>query len=336
MEYLFLAAVLATTGFAFVNGFHDAGVTVGNAVKNRALNPWIALVMAAVFNFIGALLGQGVALTVAENTVTLPHDPHLLLSVVFAGLTAAIVWGVITYLAAVPVSSTYTLVGGLLGAGLVYGAVADLQGMMLRVILPLLLAPLVVLAMSALVTAVVSRLAENAAPKPLFRNARAADAVVTGILALGHGVQDAQKSAAVLMIAVLAYQGIDFVDGESTDVSWPVRLLIAAALAIGTLTSGWRVARTVATRIVRLDPLKSVLANGVAATATLAAAFAVAVPVSIVYSVTAANVGTQFSGRRGVVRLRFLLPVVGTALLAIPVTALLGAGLAGLLVLAGI
>jgi PiT family inorganic phosphate transporter len=323
VEYLFLAAVLATTGFAFVNGFHDAGVTVGNAVKNRALNPRIALVMAAVFNFVGALLGQGVALTVAENTVTLPHDPHRLLSVVFAGLTAAVVWGVITYLAAVPVSSTYTLVGGLLGAGLVYGAVADLQGMM-------------VLAMSALVTAVVSRLAENAAPKPLFRNARAADAVVTGILALGHGVQDAQKSAAVLMIAVLAYQGIDFVDGESTDVTWPVRLLIAAALAIGTLTSGWRVARTVATRIVRLDPLKSVLANGVAATATLAAAFAVAVPVSIVYSVTAANVGTQFSGRRGVVRLRFLLPVVGNALLAIPVTALLGAALAGLLVLAGV
>ena len=93
MEFLFLAAVLATTGFAFVNGFHDAGVTVGNAVQNRSLSPRIALVMAAVFNFIGALLGQGVALTVAENTVTLPHDPHLLLSVVFAGLTAAIVWG---------------------------------------------------------------------------------------------------------------------------------------------------------------------------------------------------------------------------------------------------
>ena len=206
----------------------------------------------------------------------------------------------------------------------------------MRLILPLLIAPVVVLVMSALVTLVVTRLAENAAPKPLFRNARAADAIVTGILALGHGVQDAQKSAAILMIAVLAYQGIDFVDGESTDVTWPVRLLIAAALALGTVTSGWRVMRTVAARLVSLDPLKSVLANGVAATATLAAAFAVAVPVSIVYSVTAANVGTQFSGRRGVVRLRFLLPIVATALLAIPVPALLGAGFAWILLVAGV
>lgn len=336
MEILFLAAVLTTAGFAFVNGFHDAGVTVGNAVRSRALSPRIALLMAGTFNFVGALMGQGVALTVAENTITLTHEPHRLLLVIVAGLGGAVAWGIVTYIAALPVSSTYTLVGGLLGAGLVYGAVADFSNVVVRLILPLLIAPVVVLVMSALVTLVVTRLAENAAPKPLFRNARAADAIVTGILALGHGVQDAQKSAAILMIAVLAYQGIDFVDGESTDVTWPVRLLIAAALALGTVTSGWRVMRTVAARLVSLDPLKSVLANGVAATATLAAAFAVAVPVSIVYSVTAANVGTQFSGRRGVVRLRFLLPIVATALLAIPVPALLGAGFAWILLVAGV
>ncbi|HJA39372.1 MAG TPA: inorganic phosphate transporter [Candidatus Brevibacterium intestinigallinarum] len=336
MEILFLVAVLTTAGFAFVNGFHDAGVTVGNAVRSRALSPRIALLMAGTFNFVGALMGQGVALTVAENTITLPHEPHRLLLVIVAGLGGAVAWGIVTYIAALPVSSTYTLVGGLLGAGLVYGAVADFSNVVVRLILPLLIAPVVVLVMSALVTLVVTRLAENAAPKPLFRNARAADAIVTGILALGHGVQDAQKSAAILMIAVLAYQGIDFVDGESTDVTWPVRLLIAAALALGTVTSGWRVMRTVAVRLVSLDPLKSVLANGVAATATLAAAFAVAVPVSIVYSVTAANVGTQFSGRRGVVRLRFLLPIVATALLAIPVPALLSAGFAWILLVAGV
>ena len=336
MEILFLVAVLTTAGFAFVNGFHDAGVTVGNAVRSRALSPRIALLMAGTFNFVGALMGQGVALTVAENTITLTHEPHRLLLVIVAGLGGAVAWGIVTYIAALPVSSTYTLVGGLLGAGLVYGAVADFSNVVVRLILPLLIAPVVVLVMSALVTLVVTRLAENAAPKPLFRNARAADAIVTGILALGHGVQDAQKSAAILMIAVLAYQGIDFVDGESTDVTWPVRLLIAAALALGTVTSGWRVMRTVAVRLVSLDPLKSVLANGVAATATLAAAFAVAVPVSIVYSVTAANVGTQFSGRRGVVRLRFLLPIVATALLAIPVPALLSAGFAWILLVAGV
>ena len=336
MEILFLVAVLTTAGFAFVNGFHDAGVTVGNAVRSRALSPRIALLMAGTFNFVGALMGQGVALTVAENTITLTHEPHRLLLVIVAGLGGAVAWGIVTYIAALPVSSTYTLVGGLLGAGLVYGAVADFSNVVVRLILPLLIAPVVVLVMSALVTLVVTRLAENAAPKPLFRNARAADAIVTGILALGHGVQDAQKSAAILMIAVLAHQGIDFVDGESTDVTWPVRLLIAAALALGTVTSGWRVMRTVAVRLVSLDPLKSVLANGVAATATLAAAFAVAVPVSIVYSVTAANVGTQFSGRRGVVRLRFLLPIVATALLAIPVPALLSAGFAWILLVAGV
>jgi len=336
VDLLFLAAVFVVSAFAFVNGFHDAGVIVGNAVKNRALQPRIALWLAGTFNFIGALLGQGVALVVAENTVTLPHDPRGILSVIVAGMGAATVWGIATYLLAIPVSSTYSLVGGLLGAGLVYGAVADFEGMLLRLILPLLAAPLVVLGLSALVTFVVTRLAENSAPKPLFRKARAADAVATGLLSLGHGVQDAQKSAAVLVMAVLAYQGIDFVDGQESPVGWPVRLLIATALAIGTVSSGWRVARTVAVRIVQLDPLKSVIANGVAATATLVSAFAVAVPVSIVYSVTAANVGTQFSGRRGIIRMRFLYPVAGAALLAMPVPAVLGAGVAGLLVLAGV
>lgn len=334
MVFLFVLAVVVTAAFAFVNGFHDAGVLVGNAVKNRALTPRIALLLAGVFNFIGALLGQGVGLVLAENTIELPHDPHGLLAVIVAGLTGAVIWGVVTYIAAVPVSSTYTLVGGLLGAGLVYGAVADIQGMLLRLVLPLLLAPLVVLGLSMLVTSVVTRLASQSAPKPLFRTARATDAVLTGLLSLGHGVQDAQKSAAVLMIAVLAYQGIGD-PAEGTTASWSVRLFIAAALATGTVLSGWRVVRTISARLVQLDPLKSVLANGVAATATLMAAFAAAVPVSIAYSVTAANIGTQFSGRRGVVRLRFLYPIAGAALLAIPVPALLGAGLAGLLVLVG-
>lgn len=336
MDLLFAVAVIAVTAFAFVNGFHDAGVTVGNAVANRALEPRVALWLACAFNFVGALMGQGVALVIAENTVTLPHDPRGVLSVIVAGMTAAVVWGIVTYLMAIPVSSSYSLVGGLLGAGLVYGAVADFEGMLLRLILPLLAAPLVVLGLSALVTWVVTRLAADSAPKPLFRTARAADAVATSLLSLGHGVQDAQKSAAVLVMAVFAYQGVDFVTGDDTPVDWPVRLLIASALAIGTATSGWRVARTVAVRLVNLDPLKSVIANGVAATATLVSAFAVAVPVSIVYSVTAANVGTQFSGRRGIVRMRFLYPVAGAALLAMPVPALLGAGFAGLLVLAGV
>ena len=336
MELLFLCAVVSVTAFAFVNGFHDAGVTVGNAVATRALKPRISLWLAGAFNFIGALMGQGVALAVAENTVSLPHDPHGILSVIVAGMTAATAWGIVTYVLAVPVSSSYALVGGVLGAGLVYGAVADFEGMLVRLILPLLIAPLVVLSLSALVTAVVTRLAATSAPKPLFRTARAADAVMTGLLSLGHGVQDAQKSAAVLMMAVLAYEGIDFAAGESTTVGWPVRLLIATALAIGTVTSGWRVARTVAVRMVKLDPLKSVIANGVAATTTLVSAFAVAVPVSIVYTVSAANVGTQFSGRRGHIRTRFLYPVIGSALLGMPVPAILGAGLAGLLVLMGV
>lgn len=336
MELLFVVAVFSVTAFAFVNGFHDAGVTVGNAVKNRALKPRIALWLSGTFNFIGALMGQGVALAIAENTVSLPHDPHGILSVIVAGMIAATAWGIVTYLLAVPVSSTYSLVGGVLGAGLVYGAVADFEGMLMRLILPLLIAPLVVLGLSALVTAVVTRLAATAAPKPLFRTARATDAVMTGLLSLGHGVQDAQKSAAVLAMAVLAYEGIDFVAGEATTVGWPIRLLIATALAIGTVTSGWRVARTVAVRMVKLDPLKSVIANGVAATTTLVSAFAVAVPVSIVYTVAAANVGTQFSGRRGHIRMRFLYPVIGSALLGIPVPAVLGAALAGLLVLMGV
>lgn len=336
MEVLFSLVVIVTAVFAFVNGFHDAGVTVGNAVATRALTPRIALSLASVFNFLGALLGVGIAVTVAENIIEFPHQPHDLLAILLAGMTAATLWGIVTYVVAIPVSSTYCLVGGVLGSGLAYGAHADLGGLVLRLILPLLAVPVIVLGVSALCTAVVSRLAAHSAPKPLFRRSRAANAVFTGVLSLGHGLQDAQKSCAIIMLAIVAYEGATFTDGDPFEVSWPVRLLVATALAGGTLLSGWRVARTVSRRIVALDPLKSAIASGVSGVTLLVSALAVSVPVSLVYSVVGANLGTQLAGRRGRIRRRFLTPVLAVWVLGIPIPALLGALFSGALMLAGV
>ncbi|WP_291798415.1 inorganic phosphate transporter [Brevibacterium sp.] len=336
MEILFALVVVVTVAFAFVNGFHDAGVTVGNAVVSRALTPRIAMTLAAVFNFVGALLGLGIAVTVAENIIEFPHQPGDLLSILLAGMAAATLWGIVTYVVAIPVSSTYSLVGGVLGSGLAYGAHADLASLMLRLVVPLLTVPIIVMGISALCTAVLSRLAAGSAPKPLFRRSRAAGAVFTGLLSLGHGIQDAQKSCAILMLAIVAYQGARFTDGDPFEVTWEVRILVATALAVGTLVSGWRVARTVSRRIALLDPFKSAIADGVSSVALLVSALTVSVPVSLVYTVVGSNLGTQFAGRPGVIRGRFLTPVLAIWVLGIPAPAVLGALFAGGLMLLGV
>lgn len=354
MELLFAGVVVATAVFAFANGFHDAGVIVGNAVATRSLTPRAAVALCALFTFVGALLGQSLVVAAVAAWIDFPADGREVLGVLLAGVIAAVAWSIATYIAAIPVSATYCLVGGLMGAGLVLHGSVEAADALVYAIVPLILTPLLAVGIAAGATALFHRLAATAAPKPLFRRLRAADGITTGILAFIHGFQDAQKSMAVLVLAAAAAgvgagavgaaaSGATAEEAVSSGavglaalwsddpVGWWLRLLVAAAMTLGTALTGWRVAKKTSVSLVRLDPVKSVTANGTAVGLTALSTFVVVLPISFVYSVVGANIGTQLAGRRGIVRWRYAAPVIGAWAVTIPATAVLGAGCAALI-----
>lgn len=323
MDLLLAGVIVTAVIFAGSNGFHDAALTIGNAVVGRSINPRWALGLAVVFNFIGALLGEGIASVVANQIVHFDGDPEVILTSLIIAFVAATAWSLFTYYLALPVSSTHCLIGGLLGAGLVLGFTVNSAEALNSVILPLLISPILGFVLSWGLTAVLSKTFAASPPKPLFRGARMVDSVLTASLSLVHGVQDAQKIAALVMVGLLAVDANPYTELSVIEISWPVRLLIAAALAIGTGLSGWRVVRTLSVRMAGLDPLKSAAADGTAAVLMYTAALIMRVPVSLTFILGSAILGTQYAGRKGRARARFILPVAGVWVLTIPAAAIL-------------
>ena len=323
MELLLAAVVIAAVIFAGSNGFHDAALTVGNAVVGRAMRPGWALSLAVIFNFIGALLGEGIAIVVANQIVLFSGSADLILTSLIIAFVAATTWSLFTYYLALPVSSTHCLIGGLLGAGIVFGFSVNAEHAMNNVVWPLVLSPILGFILAWVLTLILSKSLASTPPKPLFRGARMVDSVLTASLSLVHGIQDAQKVAALVMVGILAVEATPH-DGLSiVEISWPVRLLIAAALALGTGLSGWRVVQTLSVRMVRLDPLKSSIADGAATILMYTAALIMRVPVSLTFVLGSSILGTQYAGRKGHARARYFVPMFGVWLLTIPAAALL-------------
>ncbi len=323
MELLLAGVIVAAVLFAGSNGFHDAALTIGNAVVGRALSPRWALSLAVIFNFIGALLGEGIAFVVANQIVRFDGQAEVVLTSIIIAFVSATIWSLVTYLLALPVSSTHCLIGGLLGAGIVLGFTIDLDEGLKSVVLPLVLSPILGFLLSWGLTHLVSKLVASTPPKPLFRGARMVDSVLTASLSLVHGIQDAQKTAALVMVALLAIEASPHTELSVLGISWPVRILIAVALALGTGLSGWRVVRTLSVRMAGLDPVKFAAADATASVLMYIAAVVMRVPVSLTFVLGSAILGTQFAGRTGHARARFFIPVISVWLLTIPAAALL-------------
>ena len=324
MEAAFAVVVVLALGFAFVNGFHDTGITVGNAIVTRALSRRVAFALAAVFNFAGALAGQGITEHLITHLLGGAIDSGRVMLVIIAGIIGALIVNVGTYFLGLPISSTHCLIGGMIGAGLVFGvadgAFADLR----QSLLILLVSPLIAVSLALIATTIVLPLLRNRAPKPLFRFTRQVDSVFVAALAFAHGAQDAQKIGAVLAIALSAT-----VHGTAGDVqasrTWWIILLVAIALAAGTCLSGTRVAYTMSSRLVSMDPPRAAIADGVSALVLYLSAFALRVPLATSFVVAGANLGTQIGRRRSRVHFGAAIAVAGAWLLGLPAAALCAA-----------
>lgn len=292
----FVVVVGLAGGFAFLNGFRDVSTAVALSVRTRALTPSVAVLLAALFNFLGAVLSAGFALAISRTWITLPSG-NSGLSLLAAGLASAILWGVYAWWRGIPSSSTHALVGGIFGAGAASVIVggnfvggAD-QSLLFQVALPLLLSPVVAYIGAYLLVWPVTWTARYTAPGVVNSRFRRAQSVSTAAVAFGHGLQDGQRTAAVLLLALLA-TGTS--DGGIP--AWVV-LLTAAMLTLGTLFGGWRISHTLGYRLTRIDPLRGFVAQFYSSLMLFFGAIGLQWPLSTTHTMTSAVLGAGTNQR---------------------------------------
>jgi PiT family inorganic phosphate transporter len=284
---LLIVVVIAALVFAWTNGFHDASNAVATALATGALTPRVALAIAAVLNVVGGLFGVSVAQTLRSSLLDVPIA-HPGLGLVLAALLAAVVWNLGTWWLGMPSSSSHALVGGLAGAGLVAGAGVDWAVMVGKVLLPMLLSPVLGFVLGWLLVAALLRITKDVAHGPMLRRFRLAQTVSAAAVAVGHGLQDAQKTAAVVVLALVASGREDA--GGPVPV-W-VRLAASFAVGLGTWFGGWRIIRTLGRRLVTIDPMRGFAAELVTAGALYAAAGVFAAPISSTHVIVSAIMGS--------------------------------------------
>lgn len=318
MEWLPVAVVIALAmGFNYTNGFHDAANAIATSVSTRALTPRVALAMAAVANLFGAFLGKKVADTVGKGIISAPVGSTGL-AICAAALVGAIGWNLLTWWYGLPSSSSHALIGGLGGAALAAGAVVKWHGVLQKVVIPMVLSPLVGVLLGYVVMTAILWLFRGAHPGRVSRGFRYAQTASAAAMAFGHGLQDASKTAGVVVLALT-------VGGYHTGsgVPWWVLLMSAVVISLGTYAGGWRIMRTLGRRIIHLDPPQGFAAETTAATILYVAGLAFGAPISTTHTITSAIMGVGATKRLSAVRWGVAGNIVGAWVLTFP-----GAGMA--------
>ena len=320
-----IAVVVIALAFDYTNGFHDAANAIATSVSTRALTPRIALILAAIMNFIGALLGQEVAHTVSDTLELNGTDAVAVLVVVMAGLLGAITWNLITWYFGLPSSSSHALIGGLVGAALVAGptlASVHWKTIVEKVLIPMVVSPLFGFCAAFIVMTSIMWIFRRARPQKVQRGFRMMQTVSAAALALGHGLQDAQKTMGVIFLALLATGHVQ--EGDRLPL-WVV-LAAASAISAGTYAGGWRIMRTLGRRIIHLDPARGFSAEVVGAGVLYSTAFIFHAPISTTHTITSAVMGAGATRRLSAVRWGVARTILAGWVLTFPMAGLAAAG----------
>lgn len=291
-----IAVVVVALVFDYTNGFHDAANAIATSVSTRALTPRIALAMAAVMNFVGAFLGQEVANTVGK-VITPPEGTHGLV-VVMAGLLGAISWNLLTWYYGLPSSSSHALIGGLVGAALASGSTVKWDVIREKVLIPMVASPIFGFLAGGAVMLLIMWVFAKRNPHKVQRGFRLAQTISAAAMALGHGLQDAQKTMGVIFLALVTG---GYYTAEQGLPDWVI-FSAAGAISLGTYSGGWRIMRTLGRRIIALDPARGFAAESVAASVLYTTAFVFEAPISTTHTITSAVMGVGATKRLSAVR----------------------------------
>nr|WP_229067868.1 inorganic phosphate transporter [Actinoplanes sp. DH11] len=292
------AVIIAAMVFDYTNGFHDAANAIATSVSTRALTPRVALLMAAVGNFVGAHLGTEVAKTVGDDLVELPVGVPSL-GIVFAGVLGAIAWNLITWYFGLPSSSSHALFGGLVGATLI-ASIGEVQwgNIVNKVLIPMVVSPVVGLMLGFVFMVAIMWIFRRGHPGKLNRGFRLAQTFSAAAMAVGHGIQDAAKTMGIVVLALYTggYQS------SATHIPEWVYWASATMLALGTYSGGWRIIRTLGRKIIDLGPAEGFAAETVASSVLYFNALVLHAPISTTHTITSAIMGVGATKRLSAVR----------------------------------
>ncbi|MBC8034565.1 MAG: inorganic phosphate transporter [Chitinophagaceae bacterium] len=328
MTFFIIIIILALI-FDYINGFHDSANSIATIVSTKVLTPFQAVLWAAVFNFaaffiskylIGEFkIGNTIARSVNENFVTL--------EVIFSGLIAAIAWNLLTWWFGIPSSSSHTLLGGFMGAAIANAGVLNKGGVdvinyarVVPTFLFIFLAPVIGMVVAYIITVIIINICRKANPYKAESWFRRLQLLSSALFSLGHGGNDAQKVMGIIAAAMVA-------QGTISDVrdipSW-VPLACFTAIALGTLSGGWKIVKTMGTRITKVTPLEGVAAESAGAF-TLFLTEHLGIPVSTTHTITGAIIGVGATKRLSAVRWGVTVNLMWAWILTIPVSAVFAA-----------
>ena len=319
---LVLGVIAIALVFDYTNGFHDAANAIATSVSTRALTPRVALALAAVMNFLGAFLGTDVADTVGRGVIQSAEVSGIDgLTVVLGALLGAITWNLITWYLGLPSSSSHALIGGLVGSALAGSVGVQWSGIVDKVLIPMVLSPAIGFLGAFALMIGIMWLFRRANPGRVGRGFRMAQTVSAAAMALGHGLQDAQKTMGVIFLALLVSDNVGADDPIPT---W-VKIAAATAISLGTYSGGWRIMRTLGRRIIDLDPARGFAAETVAATTLYVMAIGLQAPVSTTHTITSSVMGVGATKRLSAVRWGVARSIVTAWVLTIPMAASMAA-----------
>lgn len=319
---LLVIVVILTLVFDYINGFHDSANAIATVVSTKALSPATAVIFAGLFNLFGALIGTEVAATIGKGLVI---ADTITIHTILCTVTAAIIWNLITWYKGLPTSSSHAIIGSLLGATFFSSANGwnsiALPAVMKKVVMPMVISPVLGLCIAFSLMVVLTWLVYRF---PLYKTNRVfskLQIISAGFMALNHGQNDAQKSMGIIALAlVLTFPQDDF------SVPLWVKLSCAIVMCLGTMAGGWRIVRTLGTKMIKLQPIHGFAAE-TTASLVISGASTFGIPVSTTQVITSSVMGAGAAKRVSAIKWGLVINILWAWVLTIPLTFLFSGGL---------
>jgi len=311
---ILIAVVVVALIFDYINGFNDTANAIATCVSTRALSVRNAIIMATILNFVGAIISTKVAATIGKDIVDANSITQL---VILAGLSGAILWGLLTWYFAIPSSSTHALIGGIIGAVIAHSGFSSLHAAgVQKIILALVLSPIVGIFVGFFSMVVMLWSFRHSHPHVLNKAFRRLQILSAAVMAFAHGTADAQKSMGIITLALVSFGSI-----KAFHVPWEVMAACALAMALGTACGGWRIIKTVGKDFVKLQPIHGFCVQTASSGVILCAAL-FGMPTSTTHVLTSAIFGVGLTKRASAINWKIAYHIVMAWVLTIPASAL--------------
>lgn len=313
--FVLILVIIVALVFDYINGFNDSANAIATCVSTRALSIYSAVTMAAVLNFIGAMISTKVASTIGQGIVEASDITQI---VILAGLSGAIVWSIITWYFAIPSSSTHALIGGIMGSSVAHIGFSSLHWLGIKkILLSLLFSPIIGLVVGFWLMIILLWTVRHVMPEKLNKNFRKLQIISAALVAFSHGTADAQKSMGIITMALLSYGTI-----STFSVPWLVMFACALAISLGTAIGGWRIIKTVGKDFVKLQPIHGFCVQTSTAGVVLAAS-AFGLPTSTTHIITSSILGVGLSKRLSAVNWKIAQNIILAWILTIPASGII-------------